>query len=268
LVHSHARPASAQPSTHARIASAECRFRHLFLTLPWQAAAARALLLNNPMLQHPGAPCHALLTQLAAMPVAGHDERRRCITRMDRSTAVAYNADTRFTPPAETSESVSPAPQGAVPGAGAVAPAPASATINVCVDPLIESASGSASALLGCAGADAAGMDGSAIGMSGAQGDDLPRVAGQGSVVSGAESNSACRDRIWNVNVESGCYSSSEAVEVLSSQFFTGRLAAPCASCDHAFAPHMDTVAQLSQPQPRQPAEADEKIEPNGPPGR
>jgi len=31
------------------------------------AAAARSLLLNNPILQHPGAPCHALLTQLAGM---------------------------------------------------------------------------------------------------------------------------------------------------------------------------------------------------------
>lgn len=30
------------------------------------AAAARSLLLNNPILQHPGAPCHALLTHLAA----------------------------------------------------------------------------------------------------------------------------------------------------------------------------------------------------------
>lgn len=31
------------------------------------AAAARSLLLNNPILQHPGAPCHALLTQLASL---------------------------------------------------------------------------------------------------------------------------------------------------------------------------------------------------------
>lgn len=31
------------------------------------ASAARSLLLNNPILQHPGAPCHTLLTQLAGM---------------------------------------------------------------------------------------------------------------------------------------------------------------------------------------------------------
>lgn len=31
------------------------------------AAAARSLLLNNPILQHPGAPCHALLKQLSGM---------------------------------------------------------------------------------------------------------------------------------------------------------------------------------------------------------
>ncbi|KAL1507464.1 hypothetical protein AB1Y20_008300 [Prymnesium parvum] len=31
------------------------------------AVAARSLLLNNPILQHPGAPCHALLTQLASI---------------------------------------------------------------------------------------------------------------------------------------------------------------------------------------------------------
>jgi len=31
------------------------------------AAAARSLLVNNPILQHPGAPCHALLTQLASL---------------------------------------------------------------------------------------------------------------------------------------------------------------------------------------------------------
>jgi len=34
------------------------------------AAAARSLLLNNPILQHPGAPCHALLTQLAGLSAA------------------------------------------------------------------------------------------------------------------------------------------------------------------------------------------------------
>ena len=31
------------------------------------AVAARSLLANNPILQHPGAPCHSLLTQLAGM---------------------------------------------------------------------------------------------------------------------------------------------------------------------------------------------------------
>lgn len=35
------------------------------------AAAARSLLTNNPILQHPGAPCHALLTQLAALASGG-----------------------------------------------------------------------------------------------------------------------------------------------------------------------------------------------------
>eukprot|EP00966_Prymnesium_polylepis_P055357 1280224-Prymnesium_polylepis.1 len=31
------------------------------------AVAARSLLLNNPILQHPGAPCHTLLTQLSGL---------------------------------------------------------------------------------------------------------------------------------------------------------------------------------------------------------
>ena len=31
------------------------------------AAAARSLLLHNPILQHPGAPCHQLLTKLARL---------------------------------------------------------------------------------------------------------------------------------------------------------------------------------------------------------
>jgi len=239
------------------------------------AAAARALLLNNPILQHPGAPCHALLTQLAAMPVAGHGERSCCIPRMDRCTTVAHNADSsaRFASPAESSESVSTAHPGAA--AGAHFASPASATIaNASVEVSIESASGRGSALSGCAGKDIAETDGSAIGTSGASRGELPRVASQGSVVAGTASNITCRDRIWNVNVEPGGHSSSEAVEVLSSQFFTGRLAAPCASCDHTLAPHTDTAARLSQHQTEQLArqsvlsEVDEKTEPTGPPAR
>ena len=38
-----------------------------FCPSSFPAASQRSLLLNNPILQHPGAPCHALLTQLASL---------------------------------------------------------------------------------------------------------------------------------------------------------------------------------------------------------
>ena len=49
------------------------------------AAAARSLLVNNPILQHPGAPCHALLAQLAGLSSAHHrftvEQRQRSLSQ-------------------------------------------------------------------------------------------------------------------------------------------------------------------------------------------